>query len=1356
MSYEMRGADSAPSKVSDDCVRVRGSGFRFSRECMRGGRLRKTVRGVMTFAPFMATASAVALGALLATGVPAGAGNCGTGTGSGERTCSGAANSTDDRTVAANVGANQSVTLRDNGGDFGLRVTTDSNPLSLDSGNSARGIHAATSDTSRKVEIMLTSTGDHAISARDEAIFVNNSGDGPVEISVAQDVHSDEEHAVRVVQTKAAATNGAVNIDIKGRIGSAPTRNQAGMGENNGVGRDGVHVDSLAPGDVAIKTAMVHAKGKGIFATQRNTGSAALSVTLAGNIDAGNDNTSPAEDINAHGIDISNSGTGATTIAIDDGVSSAGDVDSSTGKGIVAKTAAGSAAASVSVRAVVAKKEAIEFDHLGNSSLTVEATGSVFSSTEEGILIRTSGATNPGGGDGGAGTLASTVTDIIVTAGRRGSTADVVQAEKEAIFVQHNGTGSTTITSFSRVRSIGHTDADDAVMNRTSEEGIAVFSASTTTGKVTVTTHNGVLSEDKEGIYVHNDGSGDIEVTSGGTITSHAEGIDIIQDGAGAVTITADDISATAEDGIEVQTAADTMGKVEVTANGSIASTGNDTVGGKDGIYVHNDGSGDVEVTTSGTITAHVHGINIDQDGAGAVTVTASDISATADNGIEVQTAAETTGNVEVTASGNIASTGNDTVDGKDGIYVHNDGSGDVEVTASGTIMAGAHGININQDGAGAVTVTADGAINSTGEGIAINTHTSTTGDVIVTANSDITSTESEGIGISSQSDSSNVLVVLNGTVTGVGNSTNAVQVAAAGDARIVFNDGSGIDGELDLENVIGTATIELAGTADDNSFSLTDISGNGSNDPEMLQVDAIEKSGAGTWTLTASDGAAKFIPEVNISEGRLVWSGASSQFQSLSMTIADGAVFEVAEYTLLSGATIALGGDIDLGGADAALELAGVLTNNGGSVAIAVDFSAYREDTRLGTPRFKVDSVAGGESVPVRIRSAGGVPTGGITLSNFIEASEVGELGEETFVAAPDSPISFELQNVGSIWDVVIGSRGGGTVHDALPAVLGHLARPQTLHHRLHDRKHRRGTNAWMKVSGDVAEVETSAASFDTQNAEVQLGVRAPMRHLVSERWTRNVAFDANIALSKADTEALTVAGTRDIASVGFGAALGATWKRGGTYIDNQLRYTRFDNTLKDNLGVTLATPNADVFVASAEIGYDALGIGGGLSLADVLGEEFVRDVGGALEAVGLGFGSSGAVDIPEIRFVPSAQVSWSTVDFNKYTSTMGTFVQQEDGDVAHARAGLVAETEVDGVKLHASADVSLPLDGEFVTEVAGVSMATEREALAYDVGIGIAYQWEDAYSLRADVSTQQGRDIEGYTGSVGFKYEF
>ena len=197
---------------------------------------------------------------------------------------------------------------------------------------------------------------------------------------------------------------------------------------------------------------------------------------------------------------------------------------------------------------------------------------------------------------------------------------------------------------------------------------------------------------------------------------------------------------------------------------------------------------------------------------------------------------------------------------------------------------------------------------------------------------------------------------------------------------------------------------------------------------------------------------------------------------------------------------------------------------------------------------------------------------------------------------------------------------------------------------------------------------------------------------------------------------------------------------------MDGQFQYARFDNDLNAADGTKLASPTADSFSAGVEVGY-------------------VLDAGNLKLGKWLGRGV-----LSNILVTPSAQVSWSQIGFSDFVAADGKTVSLDDGTVINGRVGIVAETLWESVVLHeafapasvrlqGSADVVVPLDGEVVTQVDGANQISELEDPVLDVGIGVFYTWElggHAYTLSGDISSRQGSEVEGYEGSLGFKYRF
>ena len=99
-----------------------------------------------------------------------------------------------------------------------------------------------------------------------------------------------------------------------------------------------------------------------------------------------------------------------------------------------------------------------------------------------------------------------------------------------------------------------------------------------------------------------------------------------------------------------------------------------------------------------------------------------------------------------------------------------------------------------------------------------------------------------------------------------------------------------------------------------------------------------------------------------------------------------------------------------------------------------------------------------------------------------------------------------------------------------------------------------------------------------------------------------------------------------------------------------------------------------------------------------------------------------------------------------------VGVLAQGEWDDVRFIYEGF----SLADVRLRGHANIVMPLDAEVITEVMGMPISSRRVEPSLDAGIGIAYEWDDAYILHAGLSTQQGEEVEGYSGTIGFKHEF
>ena len=300
--------------------------------------------------------------------------------------------------------------------------------------------------------------------------------------------------------------------------------------------------------------------------------------------------------------------------------------------------------------------------------------------------------------------------------------------------------------------------------------------------------------------------------------------------------------------------------------------------------------------------------------------------------------------------------------------------------------------------------------------------------------------------------------------------------------------------------------------------------------------------------------------------------------------------------------------------------------------------------------------------------------------------------------------------------------------LYESLPASLTQLASLESYQQRLQGRQHGNNGGVWAKVSSSSNEFEsvtTSLATYEIEDAVAEFGIDAPL--VIAHPYiSGNFSVGASVALGDATTDVSIEDNTGKIETGTIKASIFTNWEDDGVYVDGQLQYAIFDSDVATE--TKLGSENVTAYSGSLEVGY--------------------------------------GMDVGNLRVIPSAQLLWTSVDFEDFTNSAGMEVVLDDGVVVAGRAGIGLEYGWRGplyegvssgdVFLRGRANVLVPVDGDVNTRVNGTEFVSEREDPSFDIGIGTTYAWEDTYALSADVSTQQGEEIEGYAGSIGFKYKF
>ena len=299
-------------------------------------------------------------------------------------------------------------------------------------------------------------------------------------------------------------------------------------------------------------------------------------------------------------------------------------------------------------------------------------------------------------------------------------------------------------------------------------------------GALTITAYGNVTGTGK-GIYANNSAAGtglSVTTGTGTTVSGGSFGILARNHGTGALTITANgNVTSTYGVGIYARNYAASTGDLTVTTGGTVS-------GSTDGIYARNSGHAALTIKAYGNVTGtNGRGIYAQNSAAGtdlSVTTAAGTTVSGGSYGINARNYGS--GALTITANGNVTGTG---VNSK-GIYAFNSAAstGDLTVTtAAGTTVSGGHdSIFARNYGTGALTITANGNVtNSSRFGIYAKNSAASTGDLSVTTGAG-TTVSSLGRGIQALNFGGALTITANGNVT----STNDVGINAGSQGTAV------------------------------------------------------------------------------------------------------------------------------------------------------------------------------------------------------------------------------------------------------------------------------------------------------------------------------------------------------------------------------------------------------------------------------------------------------------------------------------------------------------------------------------------------------------------------------------------
>ena len=894
----------------------------------------------------------------------------------------------------------------------------------------------------------------NASAAGSIGILVINAGNGDITVTAAG--ASGAAHGIRVTD----GGSGSLSVTATGTVDSS------GTGANDAA----VHVaKGTAGGNVSVRLAGATGAMHGVRAFNR--GSGGLSVTASGRIEAlGSAAASvgvEAESSGSGGVAVSVAGVAAglhgvraagaggdMTVTATQHVSATGSAARS--EGVVAENS-GSGNVTVSVAQVTGGLHGVRAAGAGGvMSVTatqhVSATGSAAQSA--GVVAENSGTGNvtvsvaqvTGGLHGvraaaAGGALSITATGRVLATGSAAGSAGISAANANGGRVDVRAAdiagGLHGIRATAEGGRISVTTTGRVAADASATESVGVGVEHSGSGTIAIRVDG--ASGSRHGIEAVDRGSDDLSVTASGAVNASGSGagaaIRVSKEAAsGNVTVSAAHVSGGSR-GIDVSDSG--SGTLQVAATGAVASTAGTgagdagiriakgTAGGRvdvrvkdvnaamHGIWIVDEGSGALWVSSDGSIAANslaagAIGVYAKNTGEGAVNVNVNDVTGTKHG---VRAIDEGSGTLSVRVAGSVAAFG---IGGGDSaVYARSVSSGGTEVATDGAVR-GRSGIRAIENGSGTLQITTKDAVTTTIAGIGIHashgalggdltitatqvaggTHgilaeTAGDGDIMVRATQEISASRdaSGAVGIRLDSRGDGAIVLNAASVTG---RVHGIQALSDGDGRIsiraagsVTATGLGADG-ISILRTAGSGNVDLRAAAVSGGAHGIRIVNDGAGDISAAALGPVTsreapggstgiylKSGLrGRITLNAASVTGERHGIAAFGAGSGTWEIAATGSVTATGTGADDAAVRV-EKTDAAGS-----GGVSVRVADVAGGRHGILAvNNGlGDLSISVSGSV----TASGADSTAVHATDGGDgSLTVRVGSATGARHG-------------------------------------------------------------------------------------------------------------------------------------------------------------------------------------------------------------------------------------------------------------------------------------------------------------------------------------------------------------------------------------------
>ncbi|MGU3577048.1 autotransporter outer membrane beta-barrel domain-containing protein [Brucellaceae bacterium C25G] len=1010
-----------------------------------------------------------------------------------------------------------------------------------------------------------------------------------------------------------------------------------------------------------------------------------------------------------------------------------------------------------------------------------------------------------------------------------------VTGRQEGIKVENFGVGDLSITADGNIT--GENNAGiDAVNNGVnliinaagdvSGNDYGINAENSGSGDLTITTSGTVTGQEGTGIYASNDGV-NLTINTSGDVLGDEAGISASQQGSGDLTITTSGV-VTGGTGIDAETG--------LSAVKLIINTNDAVVGAETGINANHQGSGALEITTTSTVTgAEGTGILADIDGlATDLIINAQGAVLGGENGIYAYH--NGSGNLNITTTGTVTGTN------EAGIYAENNADS-LTITANEAVIGGEQGISATNNGSGALTITTEGEVTGGNLGIyAVNNGTDLTintkgivsgdsagiqaeqnsnGNLQITTEGMVRATSGNAIDALTDVDASDLTINAKGDLSGgingikvVHSSQGNVSISTA--ATVTGVDGSGIFLTLGANNNNPDANHNITITENsvvEGSRQGIEISGNGdlitiTNDGMIRNSSDLSDDGAlsvyNKIHLVNNNqitGRIEFGDGGSVFDNNGIWlTSGDNQFSETSNTFSNN----TSGTLLLDGSTtlsnvgifnnagsiefIAPVGDPLISSSYKTLTIAGDYVGTGGNIIL----NTYLDAQDSPTDQLIIDGGVASGITTLHINNTGGngalVNGEGIKVVDTINGATtdadafllagqmVTSSGEQAVVSGA---YAYTLHHNGVAnpqdgnWylrseliqdepDIPL-YQGGVPTYEAYPQALLGLNGLSTLQQRVGNRmwagKGNRviaqgadtitayapieetgvaieGTGIWGRIDGAHNKTNTRFSTSDTDYEQNVLKLQAGIDGLLNETENGKLIGGITIHYTHGKTNTKSVYGDGKISTNGYGFGGTLTWyDENGFYLDGQGQVTWYRSDLTSSL-VTEALKDG-----SHGFGY---------ALSAEAGKRFTINEG--------------------LSLTPQAQLIYSNVRFSDFTDVFDAEVSLDRGQSLQGRVGLAIDREnswqnaagmINRSKIYGIANLYYEFLNGTRVDVSGTSFASQQERFWGGVGIGGSYNWDnDQYSVFGEVNTKTSfknfGDSYSVGGNVGFRVKW